>query len=139
MPLWRNWLARSAVNRKAGGSIPPRGACVGCTLMMFFLCPELLFQVQNNDKRTEKNEFLSKMKVKYTVQMLSNSVANGFWYFRSTESTEEMVLKWNNLLYVMNGRSKVLETFLEDIPGKRSLHVIQQAFFLFVRKLPWKH
>ncbi|EFX62659.1 hypothetical protein DAPPUDRAFT_336639 [Daphnia pulex] len=105
------------------------------------------------------------MKVKYTVQMLSNSVANGFWYFRSmpetqdsfqgTESTEEMVLKWNNLLYVMNGRSKVygmslsngscknrrkvLETFLEDIPGKRSLHVIQQAFFLFVRKLPWKH
>ena len=25
MPLWRNWLARSAVNRKAGGSSPPRG------------------------------------------------------------------------------------------------------------------
>ncbi len=25
-PLWRNWLARSAVNRKAGGSSPPRGA-----------------------------------------------------------------------------------------------------------------
>ena len=24
-PLWRNWLARSAVNRKVGGSIPPRG------------------------------------------------------------------------------------------------------------------
>ena len=27
-PLWRNWLARSAVNRKAGGSIPPRGALI---------------------------------------------------------------------------------------------------------------
>lgn len=30
LPLWRNWLARSAVikqlrNRKAGGSRPPRG------------------------------------------------------------------------------------------------------------------
>ena len=25
MPLWRNWLARSAVNRKAVGSIPTRG------------------------------------------------------------------------------------------------------------------
>ena len=24
-PLWRNWLARSAVNRKVGGSSPPRG------------------------------------------------------------------------------------------------------------------
>ena len=23
-PLWRNWLARSAVNRKVGGSSPPR-------------------------------------------------------------------------------------------------------------------
>ena len=26
MPLWRNRLARSAVNREAGGSSPPRGA-----------------------------------------------------------------------------------------------------------------
>ena len=26
-PLWRNRLARSAVNRKVGGSNPPRGAC----------------------------------------------------------------------------------------------------------------
>lgn len=24
MPPWRNWLARSAVNRKVGGSSPPR-------------------------------------------------------------------------------------------------------------------
>ena len=24
-PLWRNWLARSAVNRKVGGSSPPGG------------------------------------------------------------------------------------------------------------------
>ena len=24
MSLWRNWLARSAVNRKVGGSSPPR-------------------------------------------------------------------------------------------------------------------
>ena len=33
--LWRNWLARSAVNRKVGGSSPPRCA--------FFLSPLLLF------------------------------------------------------------------------------------------------
>ena len=26
LPLWRNRLARSAVNRKVGGSSPPRGA-----------------------------------------------------------------------------------------------------------------
>lgn len=26
MPPWRNWLARSAVNRKVGGSSPPGGA-----------------------------------------------------------------------------------------------------------------
>ena len=25
--LWRNWLARSAVNRKLGGSRPPRSEC----------------------------------------------------------------------------------------------------------------
>ena len=25
LPLWRNWLARSAVNRKVGGSSPPGG------------------------------------------------------------------------------------------------------------------
>ena len=25
--LWRNWLARSAVNRKVGGSSPPRSEC----------------------------------------------------------------------------------------------------------------
>ena len=25
MPPWRNWLARSAVNRKVGGSSPPGG------------------------------------------------------------------------------------------------------------------
>ena len=25
MPPWRNWLARSAVNRKVGGSNPPGG------------------------------------------------------------------------------------------------------------------
>lgn len=28
MSLWRNWLARSAVNRKDGGSSPPRDVCV---------------------------------------------------------------------------------------------------------------
>ena len=28
-PLWRNWLARSAVNRKVGGSSPPRATFFG--------------------------------------------------------------------------------------------------------------
>ena len=37
-PLWRNWLARSAVKRKAGGSSPPRGATtnVDVCLVQFF-------------------------------------------------------------------------------------------------------
>ena len=37
-PLWRNWIARSAVNRKAGGSSPPRGATtkVDVCLLQFF-------------------------------------------------------------------------------------------------------
>ena len=33
-PPWRNWLARSAVNRKVGGSSPPGGAS-------FLFCFEL--------------------------------------------------------------------------------------------------
>ena len=28
LSLWRNWLARSAVNRKVGGSSPPRDVSV---------------------------------------------------------------------------------------------------------------
>ena len=30
LPPWRNWLARSAVNRKVGGSSPPGGAISFC-------------------------------------------------------------------------------------------------------------
>ena len=30
-PPWRNWLARSAVNRKVGGSSPPGGAILFLT------------------------------------------------------------------------------------------------------------
>ena len=33
-PLWRNWLARSAVNRKAGGSSPPRGVKIKIEVYM---------------------------------------------------------------------------------------------------------
>ena len=33
MPPWRNWLARSAVNRKVGGSSPPGGA----NILFFFV------------------------------------------------------------------------------------------------------
>ena len=29
-PPWRNWLARSAVNRKVAGSIPAGGVFFGC-------------------------------------------------------------------------------------------------------------
>jgi hypothetical protein len=35
-PPWRNWLARSAVNRKVGGSSPPGGRFF-CVLDFFFL------------------------------------------------------------------------------------------------------
>ena len=35
MPPWRNWLARSAVNRKVGGSSPPGGAII---FTVFLLC-----------------------------------------------------------------------------------------------------
>jgi hypothetical protein len=38
-PLWRNWLARSAVNRKAGGSIPPRGASYLKSVIMDLCLP----------------------------------------------------------------------------------------------------
>ena len=38
MPLWRNWLARSAVNRKVGGSSPPRGG-----FLVYFSCPHFYF------------------------------------------------------------------------------------------------
>ena len=32
LPPWRNWLARSAVNREAGGSSPPGGDSI------FYVC-----------------------------------------------------------------------------------------------------
>ena len=32
--LWRNWLARSAVNRKVGGSSPPRDVCNCFTIVI---------------------------------------------------------------------------------------------------------
>ena len=38
-PPWRNWLARSAVNRKVGGSSPPGGALF---LSGFTGCPKML-------------------------------------------------------------------------------------------------
>jgi hypothetical protein len=31
-PPWRNWLARSAVNRKVGGSSPPGGDYFGLSI-----------------------------------------------------------------------------------------------------------
>lgn len=34
-PPWRNWLARSAVNRKVGGSSPPGGAFIFSFLKVF--------------------------------------------------------------------------------------------------------
>jgi hypothetical protein len=46
-PPWRNWLARSAVNRKVGGSSPPGGASfvrwpffqkVKYIFFVFYLC-----------------------------------------------------------------------------------------------------
>ena len=35
MPPWRNWLARSAVNRKVGGSSPPGGAIFSPSEIIF--------------------------------------------------------------------------------------------------------
>ena len=32
-PPWRNWLARSAVNRKVGGSSPPGGVLYFCNIL----------------------------------------------------------------------------------------------------------
>ena len=41
LSLWRNWLARSAVNRKVGGSSPPRDA------VFFVLCIKKIHFVRN--------------------------------------------------------------------------------------------
>ena len=41
-PLWRNWLARSAVNRKAVGSIPTRGVSFFLQIIL-----ELVTNIQN--------------------------------------------------------------------------------------------
>ena len=35
-PSWRNWLARSTVNRKVGGSSPPEGDHFFCFIFNFF-------------------------------------------------------------------------------------------------------
>ena len=35
-PPWRNWLARSAVNRKVGGSSPPGGETFSCLSNLTF-------------------------------------------------------------------------------------------------------
>ena len=37
LSLWRNWLARSAVNRKVGGSSPPRDGKDFFVFSFFFL------------------------------------------------------------------------------------------------------
>ena len=34
-PPWRNWLARSAVNRKVGGSSPPGGDTIFVKIVVF--------------------------------------------------------------------------------------------------------
>ena len=36
LPPWRNWLARSAVNRKVGGSSPPGGGILFLLLKLYF-------------------------------------------------------------------------------------------------------
>ena len=36
-PPWRNWLARSAVNRKVGGSSPPGGDYFSYYLLFFIV------------------------------------------------------------------------------------------------------
>ena len=41
--LWRNGLARLAVNQKVGGSSPPR--CVSFLLLIFFVVKEFLMCV----------------------------------------------------------------------------------------------
>ena len=35
MSPWRNWLARSTVNRKVGGSSPPGDGCFFCPFLVF--------------------------------------------------------------------------------------------------------
>ena len=39
-PLWRNWLARSTVNRKDGGSSPPEGEHFNFIHIIKFICSE---------------------------------------------------------------------------------------------------
>ena len=44
MPPWRNWLARSAVNRKVGGSSPPGGA-------KYFVDPPFSVTLRHSEQR----------------------------------------------------------------------------------------
>ena len=57
-PLWRNWLARSAVNRKAGGSSPPGGE-IFChffiNIRMIYLLRKHLKKVYQNSYKVIKN------------------------------------------------------------------------------------
>ena len=52
LPPWRNWLARSAVNRKVGGSSPPGGAIFTSSLF-------LLGKGRQNREREKKKSNLA--------------------------------------------------------------------------------
>ena len=68
-PPWRNWLARSAVNRKVGGSSPPGGAIIFTVFLLCFDKGFVIFSSTCNklatiiliDKSTFITFFLSKL------------------------------------------------------------------------------
>ena len=51
---WRNWLARSAVNRKVGGSSPPGGVCFSLLGIKVILYNQ--DKVRDTKKTLEKEE-----------------------------------------------------------------------------------
>ena len=53
MPPWRNWLARSAVNRKVGGSSPPGGEILFWIVrpLALFYCVKIVDVICNSTKK----------------------------------------------------------------------------------------
>ena len=64
MPPWRNWLARSAVNRKVGGSSPPGGDSFCHNLAMEKLISKSLF----DPGRTRTCNLLLRRQTRYPLR-----------------------------------------------------------------------
>ena len=70
MSLWRNWLARSAVNRKVGGSSPPRD-------VLLFYVP---YFFESSEQRTVRIPFAKERIYIYHLSFLFYIVFFSFFF-----------------------------------------------------------